>query len=675
MNLSLEDRITQLEAQIRVLTEQESDLHQLLDANGDVFWLQDIRSGQTRYVGAGYERLYGIPVEAQLADPLAFLAVVHPDDLPAVKLSLAQQAQGQHIAIEYRVSHHNGSLRWIASRSIPIRNQHGELVRTVGVASDITSRKHAQEAAEHDRRLLRAIIDLLPDSIYAKDLERRKTLANRIDMRYMGVRTMEEVLGKRDEDTYPPEVAARFREVEERLLESARPVLNQMEWLTLDGQDICLLSSKVPLHNEAGEVVGLVGIGRDITELRKAQLALEELNHSLEARIEERTHALRVSEQRLRQVIDLAPYAIYAKDIEGRYVLANNAAAASLGMLPEQIIGKRDLDVSHNIAQAGRFYAQDLQVIETGAPLLLPEETIYFHDGSEHIFRTVKLPMAVAENEKPVVLGVGIDITDLKQTEAALRSAEAELRRSHEQLQAAYVALHDAARLKDDFMATMSHELRTPLSSILGLADALQSTALGPLTERQAHALKVVEESGRELLALINDLLELSRIEAGQLHLQIEVFDAVSLAKIAVTRSAAAADKKQQRIQFDAPSEPILIEGDQRRYLQIVLNLLNNAIKFTPETGKLGIILERDLAASIGRITVWDEGIGIDEEDLDRLFRPFTQLDSTIRRSYSGVGLGLALTKRLVEIHGGNITVQSSPGSGSRFIVTLPCKA
>ncbi|MFN3980078.1 MAG: PAS domain-containing protein, partial [Caldilinea sp.] len=303
MSLSPEDRITQLENQLQALMERQADFYQLLNHNGDVFWVYEIRSNQTHYFGADYKQLYNL--DSQEDDPFAFLTTVHPEDLPAVRQMLDQQAQGQHTELEYRIVHRDNSIRWVHNRSAPIHDEHDALVRTVGVTSDITARKQAEEAAKHSNRLLRTIIDLLPDSIYVKDLARRKTLTNRTDLRYMGLQDEKEALGKRDEEIFPPDIAARFRTLEERVLESASSLLSQEEWLTLNGRDICLLTSKMPLRNEAGEVVGLVGIGRDITELKQAQLALEEMNHSLEARVEERTQALRISEQRLRQVIDL----------------------------------------------------------------------------------------------------------------------------------------------------------------------------------------------------------------------------------------------------------------------------------------------------------------------------------------------------------------------------------
>lgn len=674
MTTATEDRIAALEAQVRALSEREADFQRLLDNSGEIFWIYDVQNRATRYVSAGFEQLYGLPNTALYADARAFLTAVAQDDLPLVMASLEQQAQGTPTAIEYRVVHPDGSIHWLYDRSVPIHDDHGRLLRTAGIVSEITQRKEAEESTRTEHHLLRSIVDLLPESIYTKDMQRRKTLTNRTDLRFMGLADERDVLGKRDEDIYPPDIAQRFREAEEAVLNEGKSVTNIEEWFTLDGEPCCLLTSKVPLRNQAGEIVGLLGVGRNVTELKVTQFALEDLNRSLEERIAERTQALAMSEQRLRQVIDLVPHLIYAKDTDGVYILANRAAAASQGLTPEEVVGKRDLDLQRFPEDAARFQAEDRQVIADGAMLVISEDIVHFYDGSEHILQTVKLPLAVSGNEKPAVLGVGIDVTEQKRAEEALKAAEADLRRSHDELQAANIALQNSARMKDEFMSTMSHELRTPLSSILGLTEALQMETYGTLTERQLHSLKLIEASGRELLALINDLLDLSRLEAGQAHLQIEQFDAVSLAKIAVERNRTAATSKRQIIQFDARSEPLILLGDQRRYIQIVQNLLSNAIKFTADEGELGIILEKDPLSAMGRITVWDHGIGIEDEDIDRLFRPFTQLDSSLRRIYPGAGLGLALTKRVIDLLGGQILVESTPGKGSRFIVLLPCK-
>ena len=679
MVAALESRVAELEAQIQILRAQNLDLRYLIEHSGQVFWTVDMRQARTLYISGGFEQMYDLPVAAQYADAHAFLQAVAPEDLPRVHAALAQQRQGKASDIEYRVVHRDGSVHWLHDRGAPILDEQGRHIRTVGIVTDISEQRLAQEAATQQRQLLRTIIDLLPDSIYAKDIQGRKTLANRVDLHYMGLSDESEAMGKRDDEIYPPAVAAQFNVTKNQVLSEGKAVINQEEWLLVDGEPRCLLTSQVPLRNAVGEVTGLVGVGRDITEYKAALVALEELNLSLEARVAERTEALQVeikarklkeqelarSEQRLRQVIDLVPHMIYAKDIEGRYILANKACADSLGVTVEQLIGKHDDEINPWREEADRFRAEDIQVIAHQDDLRIPSETVRYYDGSEHILQTIKIPFAAAGHGKPAVLGVGIDITPLKEAETLLKAYTDELRQANAELR-------DAARLKDEFLATMSHELRTPLSSILGLAEALQFHVYGPLTERQQQSLKLIETSGRELLGLINNVLDLSRIEAGQLHLHVDRFDMVDLARIAVRRSRDAAAEKGQTIQFDANSDGLVLEGDQRRWLQVLLNLLSNAIKFTPQDGELGIMVEADEAASVVRVHVWDHGIGIAPDGVAQLFRPFSQLDSALTRQFPGTGLGLALTKRLIELQGGQISVRSEPGEGSIFTVVKP---
>jgi len=220
----------------------------------------------------------------------------------------------------------------------------------------------------------------------------------------------------------------------------------------------------------------------------------------------------------------------------------------------------------------------------------------------------------------------------------------------------------------------MSHELRTPLTGILGLAEALQKDIYGELNERQMVALKNIEESGVHLLSLINDILDLSKIEAGRLELDIRPVSipAVCNASVRLIHQAAA----RENISIDLTLDPAadLILADERRLKQILVNLLSNAVKFTPAGGRVGIGARLDPARGAVHFSVKDNGIGINKSEMERLFQPFVQLNSGLSRPYPGTGLGLSLVMKLVELHSGGISVESEPGHGSLFSVFLPWK-
>ncbi|GIV75024.1 ATP-binding protein [Caldilinea sp.] len=252
------------------------------------------------------------------------------------------------------------------------------------------------------------------------------------------------------------------------------------------------------------------------------------------------------------------------------------------------------------------------------------------------------------------------------------KQAEEALRRSRDELSAANVALEKAARLKDEFLASMSHELRTPMTSILGLTEALGEQLYGPLNDRQLRAIKTIEQSGRHLLDLINDILDLSKIEAGQFKLNIAPCSVDEICMAALHMTKGMAQQKNQMVSFTIHPTAIEIEADARRLKQMLVNLLSNAIKFTPEGGQLGLDVQADASEGVVRFHVWDKGIGIAEEDFPRLFQPFTQLDGRLARQHAGTGLGLSLVRRMAELHGGSITLTSVVGEGSRFTLSLP---
>jgi PAS domain S-box-containing protein len=242
--------------------------------------------------------------------------------------------------------------------------------------------------------------------------------------------------------------------------------------------------------------------------------------------------------------------------------------------------------------------------------------------------------------------------------------------------QDALTAEHErVVQLKNEFMAMMSHELRTPLAAVLGNTQLLQEEVYGPLTERQQTAIQRIDQSGQNLLALINDILDYTRFEAGQVALTIGPTAVASLCRDSVRAIGAAALAKHIVVTLTLSESVTLIQADGRRLAQMLGNLLSNAVKFTPAGGEIGLEVQGDQATQTVTFTVWDTGIGIAAEDLPRLFQPFTQLDSRLSREYEGTGLGLALVRRLAQAHGGSVGVVSRPNEGSRFSITLPWDA
>lgn len=229
-----------------------------------------------------------------------------------------------------------------------------------------------------------------------------------------------------------------------------------------------------------------------------------------------------------------------------------------------------------------------------------------------------------------------------------------------------------AVRAKDEFLANMSHELRTPLNAVLGLSEALQEGVYGALNDRQRAGLQTIEESGRHLLALINDILDLSKIEAGKADMQPAVFEVEPLCQASMRMVRQAAMKKHLSLSENIDPAVETLYTDERRLKQMLVNLLSNAVKFTPERGTIGLEVVGDPERQVVCFTVWDTGIGIAPDQLGRLFKPFVQIDSGLSRQHQGTGLGLSLVARLAEMNGGSAAVESEEGQGSRFTITLP---
>jgi signal transduction histidine kinase len=274
------------------------------------------------------------------------------------------------------------------------------------------------------------------------------------------------------------------------------------------------------------------------------------------------------------------------------------------------------------------------------------------------------------------------EIEERKRAEAALEEERASLAQKVSERTAELtninIKLSQAMQAKDQFLANMSHELRTPLTAILGKTEVMQEGIYGSLTERQLHAVKTVHSSGTHLLSLINDILDVVRIESGQLELYWEpvALNVVCEAGIQLVNEEARRKAIKINKRFDDHIQTI--QGDNKRLTQILVNLLSNAVKFTPVGGEIGLEVYSDQVNDSVKIVVWDTGIGISEAGKQKLFgelnrpKPFAQLENSLARQYQGTGLGLTLVYSLTQMHSGHIEIESEVGKGTQITVSLP---
>lgn len=276
-----------------------------------------------------------------------------------------------------------------------------------------------------------------------------------------------------------------------------------------------------------------------------------------------------------------------------------------------------------------------------------------------------------------------IDIENLKEVieAATVEEMANRLEKMAEELRQKNIRLEEANKAKSDFLANMSHELRTPLNSIIGFSEIMQEEIAGPLTDKQKKYMERIDFSARHLLALINDILDLSKVEAGKMELELDEIKSVNSLQMSVDMLKEKAHKKQLSLNLEYEENiPEIMVVDERKFKQIVVNLLSNAVKFTPEGGTVTLrgTVRKDsgkpdyIQGEYLQIDVEDTGIGISPEDQEKLFQEFAQIQSPYTKEYEGTGLGLALTKRLVELHGGRIWVESEKDKGSCFSFTIP---
>lgn len=381
---------------------------------------------------------------------------------------------------------------------------------------------------------------------------------------------------------------------------------------------------------------------------------------------------LRESENKYRLLLENLPQKIFIKNKELKFVSCNENFAGELSIKSNDIKGKSDFDFFPK-ELAEKYRKEDIDFIEKGK--LIETEECEERVGETYWTQKVKIPIRNESGEVVGVQGIFWDITKRKLAEIELEKYRENLEYLVEErtveLNLAKDQAESADRLKSAFLATMSHELRTPLNSIIGFTGMLIQELPGPLNPEQRKQLGMTQKSARHLLSLINDILDLSKIEAGQLNLSSDAFQISELVQNVVDLLKPFAQSKN--LELNSLVEPNManVISDKFRVQQVVINLVNNALKFT-ERGSVRIEVTQKESFII--IKVIDSGIGIEPSQVNSLFKPFIQIDSNITRKHEGTGLGLSISKKLITLMGGNIYVESELGKGSVFSIELPLK-
>ena len=422
-----------------------------------------------------------------------------------------------------------------------------------------------------------------------------------------------------------------------------------------DGKYHWFLTQATPVLDDQGSVVKWHGVNTDINERKQTE------------------ENLRESEEKFNRTFQASPIGICLfRFCDGDIIDVNDAFLDLIGYSRDEVI-----DHTPNALNLFSHPEEPTSWLETFRKEDMNrniETTIRRKSGE---LRYVMFSTAAIEagGERLAVILI-VDITAQKRTEARLLLAQTELEQRVEErtaeLQVSNLALAKALQAKNEFLASMSHELRTPLSAILSFSESLQLNLYGSLNEKQLKSVQTIESSGRRLLHLINNIITFSQAQSGSLDFEMQLSLLRMICDSSIQSMQPKAGAKRQQLVFHIEPETIQVSVDARRLKQAMDSLLDNAIKFTPDEGRIEVRVVGEPASRQVRIRISDTGIGIKQEDFPKLFQPFVQIDARLARMYEGTGLGLALAKALVELQGGSVEAESIFGKGSCFTIVLP---
>ncbi|MHA7581029.1 PAS domain S-box protein [Paenibacillus vandeheii] len=621
--------VTEVVAVERKLQETQEKYQVLADHAQDLITTCSI-DGKLLYVSPSVYTLLGYRPEEVTGK--SFKDYCYPGDYPD-PMELSMIGNG----CKMRVLHKQGHYVWMETLAKPVAGDEGESTQIVSISRDITQHKDAERRLRESRQRYKSLFEHNPAAVYSLSLEGKYTAVNRNLVKMLNIPRSKLIGQSFLSNLDPCEVHSGQAYFE--LVKQGKPQHHESRIVNSSGRKVDVSIINVPIIVDQ-ELVGVYGILSDITERKDYMEQIQELS---------KQHAL---------ILNSVTEGIYGLDADGITRFMNPAAASMFGYEAEEFVGKSSHPIIHHSRADGSYFPKNEcpihMTVMDGKCRTVKEDVFWRKDGTSFLVEYQVTPI-IDEGQIRGAVIVFNDVTGDREIVRAKETAEL------------------AAQAKSEFLSMVSHEIRTPMNGIVGMTELLIGT---DLSDEQREYAEIIRESGDALLNILNDILDFSKLESGKMALAYEPFSLRIMLEQVAELFSPRAKEKQLKIRYRLnPDIPEYMVGDAMRIQQILVNLVSNALKFTDHGSidvTVDIIRGNRPEASVLDFAVKDTGIGIPEDKLDQLFQSFSQLHPVINRKYGGTGLGLVISKRLVEIMGGSISVESKDGEGSTFRFAVP---